>query len=186
MTYHRQQTRRSRAGRLRAGGFSILELVIALAVVSAALTIAAALVADAQRRSLTEQSRLVDPDVSLALRQLQNDVRRASTGGGDVLREEPLTLRWPDGVRIDYELVGTDLRRTMSEPEGERVVLTGVGAFVWLWLPTDKPSMVIEVQVETTRLPGAAATGGRRNFVNRGTDTRRLVLTLRGGGGVGW
>lgn len=175
-----------RHGTTRRAGFSILELLVVLAIVSAALAIAARLMLEAQRRSLIEQRRAFDSAVPLVLEQLRIDVASAVDGSGDASRGDPLTLTLPSGVVIGYRLAGDELVRTYSDPAGERLALRDVRGFQWRWLGGDKPLVVIELEYATTRSSGPEVEAGYRVFVPRGVERRTLYLTLRGGGGVGW
>jgi len=177
---------RTRRGTVQHAGFSILELLVVLAIVSAALAIAARLMLEAQRRSVIEQRRAYDVAVPLALEQLRLDVTAAAGGSGDAGRGEPLTLTLPSGVVIGYQLADGELVRTYSDPAGQRVALREVSDFRWQWLGGDKPLVVIELAYAATRSSGPEAIGGRRVVVPRGLERRTLSLTLRGGGGVGW
>lgn len=170
----------------RRAGFSILELLIVLAIVSAALAIAGRLLLEAQRRSLIEERRALDSAVPIALKQLRLDVTAAAGGSGDAGLGQPLTLTLPSGDRIAYRLADGDLVRAFSDPAGERVALRDVSDFRWRWLGGERPLVRIEVEYETTRSSGPQAAAGLRVDVPRGRERRTLYLTLRGGGGVGW
>jgi len=172
----------------RRAGFSILELLIALAIVSAALAIAAHLMLEAQRRAAIEQRRAFDSAVAIALYQMRLDVTSATSGSGDAKLGEPLTLTLPSGDQIAYQLaVGGDLVRVLSNPAGQRVALRDVSVFQWTWLGgVDRPLVKVDVAYETTRSSGPRVAEGLRVDVPRGVEQRTLHLTLRGGGGVGW
>lgn len=160
--------------------------MVALAIVSFALGIAAGLMVEAGRRSLVERGRMLEADVPIALRQLEIDVTAAASGSGSSERGEPMALAWPSGVTVTYDLTGARLWRAVSDPEGRRVVLDGVRRFDWRWLDGEKPAVAVELELERIRPRGPDVEGGRRLDVPRGVERRDLELTLRGGGGVGW
>lgn len=167
-------------------GFSILELLVVLVIVSLALAVAAHLMIESQRRAVIEQRRALDPVVPIALRQLRADVTAAAGGSGRAEHDEPLTLALPSGGVVRYQLTGGELVRTVSASPGQRVALQDVTGFTWQWLGGDKPLVRIDLEYRATRSTGPEAAAGRRLFVPRGIERRTLYLTLRGGGGVGW
>lgn len=176
----------SRSALHRRSGVSVLELLVALAIVSFALGIAASLMAEAERRALVEHGRLLEIVAPIALRQLEIDVTAAAVGSGNPALGEPLTLVSPSGLELAYALSGTNLWRRVTDPAGQRVLLDGVRSFRWRWLGGRKPAVVIEIEYERIRPFGPEVEDGLRVFVPRGVERRRLELTLRGGGGVGW
>ena len=158
-----------------------------LLIVFVALLIATRLMIEAQRRSVIELHRALDPAVPIALKQLRGDVTAASGGTGVAFLGDPLTLYLPSGVEITYELSGGELLRKVSDPPGQRVLLTGVHGFQWWWLPSARRPLVnIEVTYEKTRRAGPEVADGQQVFVPRGVETQTLVLTLRGRGRRGW
>ena len=180
----------------RAAGFSILELVITLLVAGVALAVAAELLLIAKRHTLAEERRALDGELPLALDQVRADV----TAALDALPDGAgMALLHPDGLRITYRQTGTELVRETLLPDGEtsrRTVLRGVRAFAWahhvlpgagLPLVEPKPAVEIFITVESAGRAGALVVDGQRNIAPRDTESRALVLTLRGGGGEnGW
>lgn len=181
---------------VRSAGFSILELVITLLIAGAALAIAAELLLVAQRRSVIEERRALNGELPLALDQLRADV----TAAVDALPDGTgMALLLPSGLRVTYRQSGAELLRETLLPDGEtsrRTALRGVRAFAWaphilpgtgLPLAEPKPAVEILVTVERTGATGALVVEGRRNVAPRETESRALILTLRGGGGEnGW
>lgn len=176
----------------KSSGFSLLELVIVMLIIFFSLGVSSRLMVLAQRRSLVEHRRILDPAVSLALSQLKADVKAALGGAAMPDSDGPLALIQPSGVVVTYELVDEELWRSVSDPPGRRQVLSAVKNFEWTWLEEyhvarKKPMLQIDVEYETTVLTGAIAVDDNtRSRVPRGLESRSLRLTLRGAGGVGW
>lgn len=166
-------------------GFSFLELLVVLVIVSLALAVAARLLVESQRRSLIEQHRALEPVAAIALAQLRADVTAAVDVSGRSELGEPMTLTQPSRI-VFYGLAGGDLVRTLDGVPGERVVLRGVTTFAWRDLGGEKPLLEIEIEYVATRSTGPEVAADRRVFVPRGGVRRTLRLAMRGGGGVGW
>ena len=167
------------------------ELLVALAIVSAAVGVAAGVMAEAQRRALTETSRILDMPVSIALRQIKTDASAAAdVAPATCIQpepiESPMILFWPVGRRITYELSGAQLLRKLDDSPGERMVLDGVRGFRWQCRPGTKTLVWIELTYERTRLGGPEVEDGRRIFAHRETQSQVLEIALRGTGGRRW
>lgn len=130
----------------RDSGTTLLELLIVMVIVSAALSIAAGVMIEAQERSVFEKSRLMDPAIPVGLQQLKADTLAATLIGcpRSLLEEfaackpwpvnmtpavfevcnpsqdEPLKLHMPGTTTtIEYYLEGEDLWRSMVALEGD-------------------------------------------------------------------
>lgn len=166
-------------------GFSLLELLFTLVIVSLALAIAAHLMIEAQRRATIEQRRALEPVVAIALKQLRGDVTAAVDASGRSEDGEALTLTLPSGVVV-YELVAGELVRSLDGLPGRRVLLRDVTELTWRRQGGARPLLEIDLEYVTTRSTGPEVAAGRRVTVPRGLERRTLHLALRGGGGVGW
>ncbi len=175
-------------------GFTVLELMVSLLIVSLAVAIAAHLMAEAQRRSVIEQRRALETAVPIALKQLRADVSAALDGGGSALRGEPLELVLPSGLIVSYEQSGDQLVRRTSDPVGQRVLLDGVTSFSWRWpgglgIPLDDDRQLLKIDVEylRTRRSGPQVAGGARVTAPQEVEQQTLWVMLRGGGSrAGW
>ena len=66
-------------------------------------------------------------------------------------------------------------------------MLDTVVGFAWTDLPSSgKPLILIQLTWERTRRPGPLVKDDRRIITPVEAHTESLMLTLRGGGGVGW
>ncbi len=176
-----------RSGRpRRTAGWSLLELVLTILILTVALLLSGPLLQAGLRHMAFEQERILEAEATVALKQLRADVTAAVSA---INKDEDLLLVLPGKRRITYGLQGDRLRRRLDDPEGggERTVLDGVGSFGWTRLPgSGKPSLLIQLTWLRTRRPGPLAKDGFRVVAPREMHQESLVLTLRGGGGVGW
>ena len=183
MAPHRFQHRTAR-------GFSVLELLIVLVILSVALMLAGRLLLEAQSRMDLRLQQTLRPVGELARRQIEADLRLASgvqtglyTGWS---RDAMVLLGHPAGsvsyAKIDQELLRIQRVPDAEPPLRERLVLQGTTTFRWrLW-----GRHTVEVDLgyrEPNRL---------RRLVSRPqdmvwTDRRlRLRVTFRGGGQRAW
>ena len=172
-------------------GTTVTQLLVVLAIVSAALGVAAGLMAEAQRRALVETSRVLDMPVPVAVRQLKADVMAAAdVAPATCIQPEPIkssmVLLWPGGRRVTYELSGGHLLRKLDDPPGERMVLDSVRGFRWKCSPGTKTLLWIELTYESARLGGPEVEQGRRLFVRREAESQVFEIALRGAGGRRW
>lgn len=127
--------RRPRSGLRSAAGFSLLELLVSMALVLAALALGAQLLLEAQRTFALSGRAAREPLAGYAQAQLTADARNASgvaagPGGELLLTGNPIgTLRW--------ERRGDELLRTLLDPTGKvvsrRPVLRRVTGWSWAW-----------------------------------------------------
>lgn len=105
---------------MRNKGFALLELLIALVLVSLALGLTAQLLMESSQMLTAAAAEQTDAPMPLVLARLRGDVRAA--GGFDVLAAEDGSARLfllghPAGTVL-YEQIGRDLRRTLLDEEG--------------------------------------------------------------------
>lgn len=171
----------------RNAGWSLLELVVTIFLLALALVLSGPLLQAALRHVTFEQERILEAEATIALKQLRADVT-AALGASD--KDGDLFLSFPDGHTVTYGLQGDRLQRRLDVPSktgAERTVLDGVGLFRWSPLPgSGKPAFTIELTYLRTRRPGPLAKDGLRVIAPLEMHQESLVLTLRGGGGVGW
>lgn len=160
-------------------GFSLLELTIACAVLVVALALANELLVESQRRLAIGARAQLEPDDSLALRQLRDDLRAAAPvsgwGGGPLdCRRPELTARW--------ELAGEKVaRRTLDldgTDRGARAMLDRVVAFRWRALAPG----AVEVEIVRRRAAeGAALRAGsaRWHQIAETLEATRIVAASR-------
>lgn len=167
----------------RESGFTIVEALIALIIVSVAMIAAARLLLESQNRSVLEQSRVTDPAIPLALQRLKADVAAAASFAGDWQEAEPLLLILP-GTTVTYEFSGGNLLRWVdTDPQ---VLISGVTRFDWSPHGGGSGLLHLEVEYEVGDFGGAIAKYGQRLPSPKRMEQQTLILRLRGGGGVGW
>ena len=165
--------------RSKGGGFSLLEVVVALLLVGLVLLLATRLLREVHLTSLEVQRTLPDSVPQFAIQLLRHDIqrsRRTSTVPGD----GPLGLEQADGSRVVYDESVGRLVRTVVAADGsvlgERVVLRDV--WRWSWHDALIPGL-IELQIGYRRHqePGRRRLGGLRAVQE---STREIeTLTLR-------
>lgn len=185
MTYRAPSAHRRR-------GFSLLEVVISVAILSIALLIASRLLLESQMRMAHSSRRALDPVGDVAVEQIRADVR----AGAEVSPRDyewtwmPLEILGHPAGTVRYEKVGSELVRRVEGDtlEGQRTLLTGVR--VWRWrLRRDIPLPLVEIELgyqETARL-GPLAAGGTREASAPVTRTQLISVSPRQAGGKrGW
>lgn len=182
----------------RARGFSLIEAVIALAVLAIGLALAGALMIQAQRMLAQAGVEARTPAADLAIERLKVELQGASglsTGPSSIAgwTRDRLELVYPDGRRVRYEKRSDRLmRRGVSadgDPWGPPVpVVTDVLSWRWVRLGP----RLVTVEIVYRRRPASSGVidpGGPiadREASLRPT-TRTLTTALRGGGlGWGW
>ena len=177
----------------KAGGFTVLELLISFAILLTATLIAGRLMLEAQARMAHSARRALEPVADIALKQIRADVRAAARvpAFDNEWSWEPLVLLGHPAGTVTYERMGTDLVRTVdaggaSEPV-ERLVLQGVS--IWRWrLSPGVPSPLVEIELGRREIPRFAllAAAGQREAPNPVTRSRLLAISLRQAGRTGW
>ncbi len=172
----------------RTAGWTLLELIVTISLLTMALLLSGPLLHESLRHVVLEEQRALETQATLALRQLRADVTAAR--GVSEVPEEKLILSLPGQRQITYRLQGDELRRRLDNDQasgsGERTVLSDVSTFRWTLLGFGKSSVHVQLAGDRIRRGGPVVADGER--VVRPTEPYRpsLVLTLRGGGGVGW
>lgn len=100
---------------MRQRGFALLELLIALVLVSLALGLTAQLLMESSQMLTAAAAEQTDAPMPLVLARLRGDVR--ASGGFDVVADRLYLLGHPAGTVV-YEREGRDLRRTVLDQHG--------------------------------------------------------------------
>jgi len=160
-----------------ARGFSVVELVVALALTAVVAVAAAELIMEAVRITEAAGRSLRSPTLALAVVAVRRDVEASvrllhppSTGWS----QEDLELVGWDGRRVRLHADGGDLVRTATDelgrPSSRRVVVRGIAS--WWW--RSPRAGVIDVRITALVHPGpggAASYGGARR-----TEVRRFAF----------
>lgn len=176
--------------RLRSqGGFSVLEMVVVLAVVGVSLFLAAGLLQEARTLISATGAELTNPLTGLATDRLRADLQAAAPVPSlppslDGWSTDPLLLRGTAGCSIVYERDGRALLRRLLDVDGTE---TGVEVLLkdlvrWRWRAS-APNLV-EIDLAYHRAPPASRwrLDGRPGKPAPELAVERLLTALRGGG----
>lgn len=161
-------------------GATLLELVVALAIMGIAILISADLILASARLEEGASAALRDPSVAFAGIWLRRDVDNAkalssSAGAWSTL---PLSLIMEDGATVAYDLSGHDLVRTELSPSDPhpvtRQLLQGVVSWRWRVRAGRVVDMVIRLPNRTFSPRGARLTAP----VNAVPPTREETFTI--------
>jgi prepilin-type N-terminal cleavage/methylation domain-containing protein len=171
-------------------GFSLLELIISLALLSTTLIIVSEMLL-ARERQLARAVRVANRmSAEQAVHQLRRDLRSGVAVGGIAAawQEGPLVISQADGVIITWSLEGDSLMRGRSDTtgsQGTRQMLDRTMAFRWRW--SRVPLLMIMAKVEVSSQPGSPIIGtgiiGTRPPV---TMVPSVAVALRGSGAQKW
>lgn len=133
----------------RAAGFSVLELVVAAAILGVAMLIAARLLQDVGMQIAWSGRKTLELSPSLALEQLRTDLRN-SQGTGDALgmwQSPPLAVqRSSTEYTIVYDIEDRKLLRRTIAPSGRRTERVLLDQVVDLRYRTSHDAVEIEVE----------------------------------------
>lgn len=170
-------------------GFSLLELLVTLVLMTVAVLLAAQLVAAASRAGRTASNILRDPALGRfgvwVRRDMDAVVTLPPAGGWSVLA---LDLGLADGTTVRYDLVDGSLVRTvigarLPAETGDRL-LADVSS--WRWRVDAGRLLVLEVKVPR-HMEEAGTIGGSAAGAAPGARTERLTIGRRGlDGGRSW
>lgn len=174
----------------RERGFTLLEMVISVLILSVAMMIASSLLLEARGHLHHASSQLLEPLVDSAVEQIRADLRASSSISAPLVpgwsRDPLILLGHPAGVLI-YEKRGERLYRRISTggparrvSSEERLVLEQVTT--WRWRQRGN---AVEVDLGHRRLGHLRRADGRPESVQR--EVHRVFWTTpRGAGGRRW
>ncbi len=175
----------------RRRGYSLLELIIALALVSTTLIIASEMLL-ARERQLARAVRVANRmSAEQALHQLRRDLRAGSgiLGTAAAWQEGPLVISQADGVLITWSVIGDSLMRGLSDAsgsQGTRPMLDRVTGLRWRWSRPTGAGMLL-ARVEVSFQPGTEIIGtGGIGSQPAETVSQRVAVALRGSGSQLW
>ena len=165
---------------VKTGGYSVVELLVALALTVVVVLVAGQLVAEAVELFGTAGQQVRDPAVILTVATVRRDIQD-STGlvSAPVVgwSTAPLDLLSWDGQRVRICHQGDALVRipldAMGRPTGRRVLCRGVTAWWWRMVSTS----ILDVRFTILEHPDPVP--GRRSTARRRTEFRRFAI--RGG-----
>jgi len=149
-----------------AAGFSVLEMVVALAISLVALALAGGLLLESFGRLAHSARQALDPVGEIAGQQLRADLRAAAGAAG--------------GSSVFWSQDDVLYRRTAS---GRRPVLRSVTTFRWR---RRGASLEIDLGYQVTRRWGPLAAGGTRELPLPAEEELLFRVTPRGGISLQW
>ncbi len=174
----------------RQGGFSLLEMVVVLAVVGVSLFLAAGLLQEAQTLISATGAELTSPVAGLASDRLRTDLQASEPVGPfppSLLfgwSTEPLSLRRAGGSSIVYERDGRKLLRRLLDEEGTEAGVEILLRDVVQWRWRASAPNLVEIDLAYHRASPASRwrlDGGPGKPAPE-LAVERLLLALRGGG----
>lgn len=175
-------------GHSRQRGASLIELLVALALLSGIAVLTGQMVVQSTRLMDTAARASKNPDLVIATEWVRRDLYEAAAvmGAGTGWNDGPLVMATQYGGWTAFGAVEGELLRTNALPGGlpadNRVVLNGVAG--WRWRSEDG---VVEIELKAFANPQAHEnlTGAANYRLERRTE--RLILALRGRlGGAAW
>lgn len=165
-----------------ARGFTLLELVVSLFVVSLVLMLAMQLLNEVQLTFLEWRRTIPDPQPQLAVQLLRSDIQRSKRIHSP-LAGARLSLELPDGSRIDYEREFDRLYRSIANPDGEQLGRRAVfgGIKLWSWQEISPGLVEVEVAYQRQQDLGRRRLGGVGRLRSPGpvTEIMRMRFALR-------
>ncbi|MEM8962228.1 MAG: prepilin-type N-terminal cleavage/methylation domain-containing protein [Acidobacteriota bacterium] len=172
----------------RTGGFTLLELLVALFVLMVLTLMAVQIFFAATEQQVLYERTLPPPAVSLALRQLKQDAAASSgvSSGSSTWSRSPLVLNYADGRRFRYRLTDRELVREVFEPGdftpgSARLMVPDVTTFRWAIT-----GVLLTIEIERTSFLAAQPRPGRPLPPGLLLDERIVTVRLRGAGGHWW
>jgi hypothetical protein len=159
----------------RAGGYTVIELIVTLGLASVVVLAAAQLIAAAGKLYGSAGKQIAGPKLTSVATSLRRDFHRSSAVGEEVPSwdEKPLELATWEGGRIRYSLQGEALVREVIGPGAtagsRRIVVNGVAS--WWW--RNVSPQAVEVRLTIVPRPGL---GSRKSRVERYTVQRRFSI----------
>lgn len=173
----------------RDGGFTLVEVLVAAALLTAVALLSAELVIQSTKLIDSAARATRNPDLVLATQWIRRDCYEtlAVVGSPFGWTSDPLVLTRQDGGRVVFAVDDDELTRTDARPGAvaadTRVLLRGVVG--WRWRVDDGVAVRLEIGSLVNPQAHENLTGVATGRVARRTE--RLVLALRGRpGGRGW
>jgi prepilin-type N-terminal cleavage/methylation domain-containing protein len=179
-----------REGR-RQAGYTLLEMVVTLAVVAAALYLAAGMLREAHLLAAAAGRQLQDPLAGQLASRLRADVQGARAVASPALPRlaapwsaAPLCLSEArNSGLLCWQAVGGELQRRVVGEAGERAEETWLRSLVeWRWRQPSPGLLDLEVSYWRAPQPGEWRLAGSPRPPPQFLATERLRLALRGGG----
>jgi prepilin-type N-terminal cleavage/methylation domain-containing protein len=168
-------------------GFALLELLIALVLVSLALGLTAQLLMESSQMLTTAAAEQTDAPMPLVLARIRGDVR--ASGGFKVVEERLYLLGHPAGTVV-YDRAGRDLRRTVLDDHGAVLGSSPALRGVTQWSCGEVGTRLLLITIghrrSLVRVGMLPQVPGRRGPVSE-ERTESILVTPRGAGlGLSW
>lgn len=170
-------------------GVSLVELLVALALLGTVAVLSAQLVIQSTKLMDTSARASRNPDLVIATEWIRRDLYEAVSVVGGTLgwAGEPMVAMNQNGGWVAFAVVNGQLVRTNAPPGGasidNRVIMTGVVG--WRWRVDDRRAVRVELRTLVNPHAHQNLTGAAANRLERRTE--RLTMALRGRpGGAAW
>ena len=171
------------------GGFSLVELLVAVALLGVIAVLSAQLVIQSTRLMDTSARASRNPDLVLTGEWIRRDLYEAVgvIGGVDGWTREPLIAVAQDGGRVSFGAVEGVVIRSLAMPgtsmPDQRAILHGVTS--WRWRVDDNRLVRVEIGALANPHAHRGLTGSARLAAERRIE--RVAFALRGQpGGASW
>jgi prepilin-type N-terminal cleavage/methylation domain-containing protein len=174
----------------RRRGFTLLEVVLSLAVASLLLVLAAQLLRSAHLVFLDSAREALDPEPRLAAAWIRRDVREALgvAAGAEVDSEPSLLLSMPDSSVVRYERNGPRFVRVRLDAAGNEVNRRALLAplLAWSW-SEPQPGLVAVSLATAEHVPGRSLeSSAPERLLGRERRIETDLLVARRLGRAGW
>jgi len=172
-----------------AGGFSLVEMVVATAILLVGLMMASGLLLRSQISMNRTVAELRDPQPTYAATRLRLDLEGAAAAPGGLFgwQSGRMALVTDGGERVAWEVVGSALHRQRLDGLGEvladQAVLQDVVG--WRWRRAGPRLMDVEIRFHARDGSGAILMDNRRSWRVIPIEKRRLLrVAIRRGGAL--
>lgn len=174
---------------LSGGGFSLLEIIVATAVLLLGILLASDLMLRSQIVANRVVAELRDPQPAYAATRLRHDLEGAAAAPAGLFgwQSGRMAVVTGEGERVGWEVVGTTLHRQQLDGAGRVLVAQAVLQDIvgWRWRRTAPRLMDVEIRFRSRDASGTVLVGAPRTWRAAPIEKRRLLrVAIRRGGAL--